>query len=90
MKFISTNFFEPVAAQVKMDIPAAKSVKPNLRTLVYFELVAPYTESEVTRKEPTFSSPLEANNVTVKYLAKPIEIWFFDQITGKVFFKKKL
>ncbi len=89
IKFVPTSFPEPVVSQIKLDIPSAKSIKPNLRTLVYFELVLPYLESDITSEKATFSSPRESKNTTFRYLAKPLEIWFFDQVTGKVYFKKK-
>lgn len=82
---------DPLAtAQIKLDIPTAKSVKPNLRTLIIFELIPPFSKSESTEKTPTLYSPLETINSSIKFIAKPIEIWFFDKSTGKVLAKKKI
>lgn len=91
IEFSGGYFADPIAtAQIKLDIPTAKSLKPNLRTLIIFELIEPYSKSEITRKNPTLYSPSETINSSIVFTAKPIEIWFLDQSNGKVIAKKKI
>lgn len=90
IRLLGESFREPVVAQIKLDIPSAKAIKPNLRTIVYLKLVEPYSDVQRTSTSATFTSPSEIISSKVWYFAKPLEIWFFDQVTGKIISKKKM
>ncbi len=92
IEFEGNNFSQllPVTAQIAMDIPTAKLAKPNVRTLVIFEIVEPYQKNEITSTTPTLTSPIESITVFHTIIAKIQEVWFFDQSTGKIYFKQKI
>lgn len=89
IEFQGGNATEPlVTAQLKMDIPTAQATKPNIRTLVYFELIPPYINSAQTKKDPTLYSPSDSTNNSNIFTGKLLQVWFIDQTTGKVLYKK--
>jgi hypothetical protein len=61
--------------RIKMDIPTAKSVKPNLRALAVTRLQTPYIA--------------ERSYYDYVITAELIEIWFYDITNGQVLLKKK-
>jgi hypothetical protein len=81
---------EPINTDIKVDIPTARSLKDNLRTLIYFELNEPYVKRDFVETAPTFSSPTETSSLTIRYFALPLEIWLFNQQTGEIYLKKIL
>lgn len=89
--FNSTESSTPLM-NIELDLPPdkAKELKPNIRTLVEFELEYPFIENTVTNRTPTLNSPIEEIRTTYKLFTKLHKISFFDQKTGDIIFTKEI
>lgn len=90
IKFINRGLPDPlIATNFKVNIPQAKLLKENLRTLFYFELFSPYLTTEMSDTKPTLNAPSEIINVSTYYSAWLLEVWLIDGSSGKVLLKEK-
>lgn len=87
--FVNAGLPEPLfTTSIKISSENAKNLKSQLRTLVYFEIVAPYFENTFDSKSATMNSPSEASVSTKTLLAKILQVWIIDS-SGTIYAKKQ-
>jgi hypothetical protein len=75
--------------RIPMDVALAKEVKANLKILAVVKLIKPYTYEGTFYDKPTISRPTEYF-IQYHFLnTELIELWLFDESTGRIFIKKR-
>jgi hypothetical protein len=77
-----------ISITVPMDLRDARQVKGSLRMLLICRLVEPFIKNETGFVEATFNNPYEEKHINKGLIIKILEIWLFDQATGRVYSKK--